>query len=729
MVSPRPEDAYRVRRPLNWALLAGGMLAALVILVALVGPSLAPQDPLKNSFIGRVGTRFIRPPYPPGAVEGFPLGSDESGRDVLSRLLWAVQPTMTLVLVVAALRLSLGLAVGLLSGWNTGRLGRFLDNLISGALSIPVLMVALCVVAALAQRWGVWAFILGLSLTGWAEAARLVQDQARMVKSQPFVEAAEAMGAAGGQVVLSHVLPQVLPLIWIQLAFEISATLMAVAALGFLGYFVNAVWVPGESDFVGIRASGAPELSQMLGGAVHSQPWTAMYAGSCVFIIVLTFNLLGEGLRRSLAEGRRAQSKIVLGAGSWVEERIYLAMAEWRRLATIGSVFIVLALGVLGGGWLLWKAQHSTLAVSQIQVPGGYIWASQLRDAQGTRWSPLAGPRQPELAWSVKAESKLSNGPVIDASGNLYLTSYQGKLFSYDSAGELRWQVDLPDEPVGWPALSQDGLVVVTGKMGDCFAYTFEGVAVWQYTADPSDDAQSGPVVGTNGLIYFVTQNFMVALTPTGERSWQINLPTYSFSSPLPRLSPDGKVLFFEDFVIDAETGAIEFRATPEPMDRYMVGADGKSYLRSSSAVMIWQPTETGAVMIAGATLDPNVMASGYRFPFDAGASPSGDFWLLYSSPYEYDRVIWLDSTGQNPQIIDFPYKGGSLIGIDAQGIGYFCGYQPRVPFECRAVQLNTRSILWKQTLDVEGSPVGGALSAGRLYIVSSSGVLYAIGK
>lgn len=287
-------ESYRPKASLNWALLGGGFLAVLVILVAVYGPSFAPRDPLENSFIGQVGTRFIRPPYPPGAVEGYPLGSDENGRDVLSRLLWAVQPTMTMVLVVAALRLSIGLLIGLIAGWSSGRVGRVLDGLISGALSIPVLLVALCIAAALAHRWGVWAFILGLSLTGWAETARLTYDQARLVKSQPYIEAAGAMGASSGQLIYSHVIPQVLPLIWIQLAFEISATLVAVAAMGFLGYFVNAVWIPGNDDFVGIRASGVPELGQMLGVAVRNQPWTALVAGSCVFVIVLAFNLLGE---------------------------------------------------------------------------------------------------------------------------------------------------------------------------------------------------------------------------------------------------------------------------------------------------------------------------------------------------------------------------------------------------------------------------------------------------
>jgi peptide/nickel transport system permease protein len=226
---------------------------------------------------------------------------------MLSRLLWAVRPTLTMVIVVAALRMVAGIVIGLLAGWSVGRAARALDTLISAALAVPVLFVALCVVAALARRWGVWAFILGLSITGWAEAARLVQEQTRAIKGQPFIESTRAMGGSDGQIAFSHVIPHILPLMWIQLAFEISGALLTTAALGFLGYFVNAVWIPIE-DWIGLRVSGMPELSQMLGASIQRQPWTAVFAGTLVFFIVLAFNLLGEGLRQQLSPERRRGS-------------------------------------------------------------------------------------------------------------------------------------------------------------------------------------------------------------------------------------------------------------------------------------------------------------------------------------------------------------------------------------------------------------------------------------
>jgi peptide/nickel transport system permease protein len=135
----------------NWSLLIGGILVLLVFVAAVLGPALSPKDPLMNSYVVKHKGVYIRPPFPPGAP-GFPLGSDQSGRDVLSRLIWGIRPTITLVLVVAALRLSVGIIAGIFSGWSNGRIATILDTLISNALSVPVLFVSLCVIAALASR-------------------------------------------------------------------------------------------------------------------------------------------------------------------------------------------------------------------------------------------------------------------------------------------------------------------------------------------------------------------------------------------------------------------------------------------------------------------------------------------------------------------------------------------------------------------------------------------------
>ncbi len=725
-------DAALPRRPAgisrNWALWLGAALTLVAVGLALFGPLLAPSDPLQENYIAKSGERFIRPPFHPG-VQGFPLGSDEFGRDVFSRLLWAVGPTMTLVMVVAALRLVGGLLIGMVAGWSNGRVGRTLDGLISAALAVPVLFIALCVIAALANRWGVWAFILGLTLTGWAETARLVQERTRSIKTQPFIEATHALGGGSGQILLSHVIPHILPMLWIQLAFEVSGSLMTAAALGFLGYFFNAVWIPVE-DFVGLRASGTPELGQMLGTSLRNQPWTAAFAGTLVFIIILAFNLLGEGLRIQFGpERRRRQAEPPLGrAGTWIEERVYLAATEWRRTATTGGAFALLFLVVLGGGWILWRAQNSKLAMTAVQVPGGHLWAAELRDSQGTYWTAVKGPSDPQVLWVFDQAKTFTSGPVVSRGGYLYLNGSGQRVYSLSPDGASRGSVQLEADPVGWPALTPDGNIVVADEAGDLTAFNPTGELLWKYRGDPPDEGLSSPVVGADGMIYYAVRSFLVAVNAQGEREWQIRLPTYSFTSPLPRLSPQGEYLFFEDTVVDAASGETLFKESTGPMDKYIVGADGKIYFRTSESFMEWQPTETGAVMIPRVKIDTHLPGASQRFPFDTGVSPSGQAWMLYSSGFEYMRMVWLAQNGEQQQIIDFPYRRGILIGMDADGLAYLCGVTAG-SLECRAVNLATGSVTWKAALDSHADPTGGALVEGRLYVASRDGKLFALGR
>ena len=309
---------------------------------------------------------FVKPPFAAFVVPGFPLGTDPLGRDILSQVLWAVRPTLILVLLVAALRLVLGTLIGLTAGWGHGRLSRLLESMTSLALIVPVFLVALCLIAAFSVEMGVWAFILGLCLTGWAETARIVHDQTRLTKIQPFVEAARALGSSDVSIVGRHVLPHIMPVIWILLPFEVSAALLVTAGLGFLGYFVNAIWVP-LGDYTAMRASGQPELGQMLAtGAtmIRQQPWELLVAGVVVFVIVLGFNLLGEGLRLAFdpRRGRRRKGRLGLATerlANWMGDvgwqRVATLRASLPTIATLGA----LALLIVGGGIVLWQAREA----------------------------------------------------------------------------------------------------------------------------------------------------------------------------------------------------------------------------------------------------------------------------------------------------------------------------------------------------------------------------------
>jgi peptide/nickel transport system permease protein len=219
----------------NWPLIAGIIFVTIITFFAIVGPTIAPKDPGEENNITLIDGKWYIPPFDIG-TPGYPLGSDSFGRDLYSRLLWGIRPTMIMVFVVAVVRLVLGVIIGLSAGWFTGKVGRFLNGLIQVALALPVLLVALGAIAIIGVEFGIWAFIIGLSLTGWVDTALQVREQTRIVKGQVYVEAASAIGATNQQILSNHILKQITPMLLMLFAFEISSTLMLTAGLGFLGY-------------------------------------------------------------------------------------------------------------------------------------------------------------------------------------------------------------------------------------------------------------------------------------------------------------------------------------------------------------------------------------------------------------------------------------------------------------------------------------------------------------
>ena len=338
----------------NWPLIIGLVLVLSISFLAVFGPSLALRDPLETNTVVKVGGEWVRLPYPPFAVPGFPLGSDAYGRDLLSRLLWGIRPTLILVTVVACVRLVLGVLIGLAAGWSSGRWGRILEGVMSGALAIPVIIVSLAVITAIGIQRGLIAFIVGLVVTGWAETARLVSEQTRGLKGLPYVEASGALGASGAETLARHVVRQISPMFGMLLAFEAGSTLMTVAALGFLGYYVGGAFWIEVTDFSTRAISGMPELGQMLANSWQIfKPWATVATGTVIFLAVLGFSLVGEGLRRRLSMGelgrRTPLSNLSHKASAWVDDLLLVpgaAASRRRRTAGVVAVLLVSACGL-----------------------------------------------------------------------------------------------------------------------------------------------------------------------------------------------------------------------------------------------------------------------------------------------------------------------------------------------------------------------------------------------
>ncbi|MBA3943433.1 MAG: ABC transporter permease [Herpetosiphonaceae bacterium] len=285
----------------NATLLLGGILSILLMGCALAAPWLAPHDPNETLFRYN-GTTLLPAPYPPGTA-GMPLGSDSLWRDMWSRLLYGGRFTLLFCWVAALVRITLGTLVGLFAGWY-GRVARVVDVIVGAWSAVPSLLFAL-VVITLGNTPGVLSgslprFLLIISLTGWTEAAVRCRIAVQGLRSEPFIEAAYAIGRGRLAVLFRHILPNLRDLLLVEIAYAGAAVLLLVGELAFLGIFVGAT----ESMVVKGQLVDDPlyaEWGSMLAAGLrhrNSGVWLLLEPVIAFTLAILSFNLLADGLRR-----------------------------------------------------------------------------------------------------------------------------------------------------------------------------------------------------------------------------------------------------------------------------------------------------------------------------------------------------------------------------------------------------------------------------------------------
>lgn len=294
----------------NYPLAIGLMITIGFILIALFGPMMAPLDPMvvfnDPIFIGEDVYIPSSIPVRPLELNQFLLGTDNVGRDLYSRLLNAIRPTLFLCLVIAGTRIGLGIVLGLISGWYKGVPERVIETLMGAALAVPILLFALATLSFMGKRT-LPNFVIAMSLTGWANTAVFVKNRTQTTTQAPYIEGALAVGVQPGGILRRYILPQLWPALPALIAFELGAVLLLLGELGFLGMFIGDAFVQRVADpntpgtiAVGLTAS-VPELGQMLSdfwSKMIRTPWELAIVGSTVFLQIFAFNMLGEGLRR-----------------------------------------------------------------------------------------------------------------------------------------------------------------------------------------------------------------------------------------------------------------------------------------------------------------------------------------------------------------------------------------------------------------------------------------------
>jgi peptide/nickel transport system permease protein len=269
------------RRALRRLFKRKGAVVGLIVITTFVvlaafAPLLVPYDPIATSWT------LVR--KPPSSLHWF--GTDELGRDVLARVIFGARASLMAGAISVGIAFGLGVPFGLLSGYRGGFIDALISRLTDAMLACPSLILAIAFAAFLGPSLGNAMIAIGITAT--PIFLRLTRAQTMNVKVEDYVEAARAIGNPRWRIALFHILPNILPALLVQATLSIATAIIAEAALSFLGL--------GQQP-------PAPSWGSMLNAAqrfLTSAPWMAIWPGLAIFLVVLSFNLLGDGLRDAL---------------------------------------------------------------------------------------------------------------------------------------------------------------------------------------------------------------------------------------------------------------------------------------------------------------------------------------------------------------------------------------------------------------------------------------------
>ncbi len=254
----------------------GLVIVLIVVLVAIFAPLIAPYDPAAQSWTA------VR--QAPSAQ--FWLGTDESGRDIFSRLIFGARASLMAGVISVSIAIALGVPLGLAAGFVGGLVDGLISRFTDAMLACPFLILAIAFAAFLGPS--LTNAMLAIGITATPLFIRLTRGQVLSLRAEEYIEAARSVGNPGWRVAMRHILPNILPQLLVQTTITIATAIIAEASMSFLGL--------GQQP-------PAPSWGSMLNSAqrfLSNAPWMALWPGMIIFLTVLSFNLLGDGLRDAL---------------------------------------------------------------------------------------------------------------------------------------------------------------------------------------------------------------------------------------------------------------------------------------------------------------------------------------------------------------------------------------------------------------------------------------------
>ncbi|MFC0408543.1 ABC transporter permease [Roseomonas elaeocarpi] len=261
----------------------GAVLCLLIVLGAVLAPWIAPFDPAEQAILDRLA--------PPGG--DYLLGTDQFGRDVLSRLLWGARISLVVSLGAIAAAMVVGGLIGTVSGYVGGRFDLFTMQVMDVLLSFPSLILGLIVVALLGPE--LVNLVVAIALTAVAPFARIARAPTLALKERAFVEAGRALGYSHARIVLRHIIPNILPEVLVMASLWMATAVRVEASLSFIGLGVK----PPTATWGGMTRDGFENILDAW--------WLAVFPGIAILILVLALNMVGDGLRDATDPKLRAE--------------------------------------------------------------------------------------------------------------------------------------------------------------------------------------------------------------------------------------------------------------------------------------------------------------------------------------------------------------------------------------------------------------------------------------
>lgn len=258
-----------------------GILAVLLV-AAIAAPFLAPQDPVSAS----LGDRMMPPMWLDGGDAAHPLGTDNFGRDVLSRLVYGARISLSVAGLTMVFAGIVGAITGIISGYVGGVVDAAIMRTVDVLLAVPTVLIAIAIAVALGPSFNNLVIVISALL--WPKIARTIRGEALVIKVQDYVEYAQAVGVSAWRVMARHLLPNVTHTLLVIVTLEVGQVILLEAALGFLG-----AGIPPPEPSWGVSVSDGRET-------IGTGWWVGLFPGLAIVLTVLTFNTLGDWLRDHL---------------------------------------------------------------------------------------------------------------------------------------------------------------------------------------------------------------------------------------------------------------------------------------------------------------------------------------------------------------------------------------------------------------------------------------------